>query len=217
MNTIRIPHGSSFIEIQANDMSEIAEILRQIRASERVVERKASNSVAIPETQDKPKRKSLTAKTFDSSEYEPISKSETEARGGRGKNSLYQVFLHKPTGELVGRITSYDSNNQIVQERISLGSPNNPESSVFQMISAIKTVPVERPFTRSTLGKIQPRLTQRGDLMKLILDYLQEVGFIEKLKERDFSSGALMYKRLTENVGSGSSKKMVSSPLEPSL
>ncbi len=146
----------------------------------------------------------------DLEEYELLLETKSEIKGRNDdRQSVYKIYQNKSTQVLKGRIKTGNKSYEII-----LGNPNDDSSDIGIISKAVNAMPFQENFTKRQLRESLPNNLSKGNKIKLAMDYLEHVKIIERVKQKDFDTGATMYKRiktLNENANKNEISEQLSS------
>ena len=140
------------------------------------------------------KNKKTKGKPLDFAQEILLTESIGESTARREEPGVYALYRNTETGKFTGILTTAQ---QAV--KINLGREDDPESKISQIKKAVMAMPYYEVFSRQQLSQsLNSGVIKRGEVMKFALDYLENAGLIVKLKERNRSTHAILYKRINE-------------------
>lgn len=113
------------------------------------------------------------------------------------KQSIYKLYQNKGNRVLTGIIETIGvMESESRKYAIVLGGPDNPSSDIGTISKAVNAMPFEVDFTKRKLAESLPANLARGNKIKLAMEYLKFAKIIEESKQKDFETGAKMYRRV---------------------
>jgi hypothetical protein len=191
LRKVIVRRGDDVIELELSD-EEVREFFElplksgkiQKEKTQQIITRKVKSEPII-----KQGRLSLA-----SDEWQLVVESEAEIRG-RADQSKYFLYTSRSNGDLRGIIKSKSQHT-----KLNLGNPSDTSSPISVIKKAVNAMPLHDAFTRRSISESIPSGLAKGHFMKFALDYMEKIGLVTKLKEREIG-GALLYKRVSQ-VGS---------------